>query len=82
LLTHRWGATPCGAALPLAFKYEPLLAEMLFSQMLRVPEPEFKSISYFSIMVDLCKLMQVRFWFLGLRIWFRDRVGAGPGSTG
>ncbi len=45
------------AGLPLPYKHESLLAEVLFSQLLRVPAPAHKALSYAALMVDLCKLM-------------------------
>eukprot|EP00887_Chlorella_sp_A99_P001913 scaffold18.g1913.t1 len=45
--------------LPLPFAHEPLLCEVLFSQMLRLPRPAFKPIMYATLMVDLCKLKPV-----------------------
>ena len=50
--------TVCLAAgLPLPYKYESLLAEALFGQMLRVPAPAHKPVAYGALMVDLCKLL-------------------------
>ncbi|EIE25257.1 ARM repeat-containing protein [Coccomyxa subellipsoidea C-169] len=43
--------------LQLPGKHESLLAEMLFSQMLRVPQPQLKPLAYSTLMVDVCKLM-------------------------
>jgi nuclear cap-binding protein subunit 1 len=43
--------------LPIPYGYEPLLCEVMFSQMLRLPTPEFKPIMYCTLMVDLCKLL-------------------------
>ncbi|KAK9846278.1 hypothetical protein WJX81_000837 [Elliptochloris bilobata] len=43
--------------LPLPDKHESLLAEMLFSQMLRLPAPAFKPLAYSALMVDVCKLV-------------------------
>ena len=45
------------AGLPLPYKYESLLAEALFGQMLRVPAPAHKPVAYGALMVDLCKLL-------------------------
>lgn len=45
------------AGLPLPYKCESLLAETLFSQMLRVPLPAHKPVAYGALMVDLCKLL-------------------------
>lgn len=47
------------AALPLPYAYEPLLCEVVFGQMLRIPAPQFKPIMYFTLMVELCKLMKL-----------------------
>jgi len=44
-------------AMPLDFPYDPLLCEVIFSQMLRIPNSEFRSIMYGTLMVDLCKLI-------------------------
>ena len=43
-------------ALPLPYPHEPLLCEVLFGQMLRLPRPQFKPIMYATLMVDLSKL--------------------------
>ena len=52
------GNSACLAAgLPLPYKYESLLAETLFAQMLRVPAPAHKPVAYGALMVDLCKLL-------------------------
>ncbi len=45
------------AGLPIPYKYESLLAETLFSQLLRVPSPAHKPVAYAALMVDLCKLL-------------------------
>lgn len=44
-------ARACCAGLPLPHKHESLLAEMLFAQMLRLPQPEFKPLAYSTLMV-------------------------------
>lgn len=44
-------------AMPLDFPYDPLLCEVIFSQMLRIPNSEFRPIMYGTLMVDLCKLI-------------------------
>lgn len=44
-------------AMPLEFPYDPLLCEVIFSQMLRIPNSEFRPIMYGTLMVDLCKLI-------------------------
>jgi nuclear cap-binding protein subunit 1 len=46
-------------ALPLPYQHEPLLCEVLFGQMLRLPRPQFKPIMYSTLMVDLCKLQKL-----------------------
>lgn len=46
----------CPTGLPLPYAYEPLLCEVLFGQMLRLPRPQFKPLMYSTLMVDLCKL--------------------------
>ncbi|KAL4428043.1 hypothetical protein ABPG75_002132 [Micractinium tetrahymenae] len=45
--------------LPLPYAYEPLLCEVLFGQMLRLPRPQFKPLMYSTLMVDLCKLRKL-----------------------
>lgn len=45
--------------LPIPYSFEPLLCEVMFSQMLRLPNPEFKPIMYCTLMVDLCKLLRM-----------------------
>lgn len=51
---------PCApAGLPLPYSYEPLLCEVLFGQMLRLPRPAFKPLMYSALMVDLCKLRRL-----------------------
>lgn len=47
------------AGLPLPYAYEPLLCEVLFGQMLRLPRPQFKPLMYSTLMVDLCKLRKL-----------------------
>jgi nuclear cap-binding protein subunit 1 len=44
--------------LPIPYSFEPLLCEVMFSQMLRLPNPEFKPIMYSTLMVELCKLLR------------------------
>ncbi|PSC75984.1 nuclear cap-binding subunit 1 [Micractinium conductrix] len=46
-------------SLPLPYAYEPLLCEVLFGQMLRLPRPQFKPLMYSTLMVDLCKLRRL-----------------------
>ena len=41
------------AGLPLPNKHEALLAEMLFAQMLCVPQPPLKPLAYSTLMVGL-----------------------------
>jgi nuclear cap-binding protein subunit 1 len=43
--------------MPLNYQYEILLCETIFGQMLRLPNSEFKTIMYGTLMVDLCKLI-------------------------
>lgn len=43
--------------MPLNYSYEILLCETIFGQMLRLPNSEFKTIMYGTLMVDLCKLV-------------------------
>lgn len=47
------------SGLPLQYAYEPLLCEVLFGQMLRLPRPPFKPVMYSTLMVDLCKLRRL-----------------------
>jgi hypothetical protein len=42
--------------LPLPYAYEPILAETLFSQMLRLPLPPLNTLFYGTVMVDLIKV--------------------------
>lgn len=59
-VTHwAWLRPPARAGLPLPYSHEPLLCEVLFSQMLRLPRPQFKPIMYATLMVDLCKLKKL-----------------------
>ncbi len=48
---------PPSPGLPIPYKHESLLAETLFSQLLRVPAPAHKPVAYGALMVDLCKLL-------------------------
>lgn len=50
-------AVRLASGLPLPYKHEPLLAEVLFSQLLKVPKPRHKPLAYATLMVDLCKLL-------------------------
>ncbi|KAL3701469.1 hypothetical protein R1sor_019491 [Riccia sorocarpa] len=43
--------------LPVPFRYEYLMAETVFSQLLLLPYPPFKLIYYTVVMVDLCKAL-------------------------
>ncbi|KAG6549752.1 hypothetical protein Mapa_008732 [Marchantia paleacea] len=43
--------------LPVPFRYEYLMAETVFSQLLLLPAPPFKLIYYTVVMVDLCKAL-------------------------
>ena len=45
--------------LPLPYTFEPLVCEVIFGQMLRLPNPEFKPIMYSTLMVELCKLLKM-----------------------
>lgn len=45
--------------LPIPYSFEPLLCEVMFSQMLRLPNPEFRPILYCTLMVELCKLLRM-----------------------
>lgn len=44
-------------SMPLNYAYDPLLCEVIFGQMLRLPDMEFKTVMYGTLMVDLCKLV-------------------------
>jgi nuclear cap-binding protein subunit 1 len=43
--------------LPVPFRYEYLMAETVFSQLLLLPKPPFQPIYYTVVMVDLCKAL-------------------------
>ncbi|KAB1225560.1 Nuclear cap-binding protein subunit 1 [Morella rubra] len=43
--------------LPVPFRYEYLMAETIFSQLLMLPEPPFKPIYYTLVIIDLCKAL-------------------------
>eukprot|EP00271_Cylindrocystis_brebissonii_P014828 TRINITY_DN36413_c0_g1_i1.p1 TRINITY_DN36413_c0_g1~~TRINITY_DN36413_c0_g1_i1.p1 ORF type:complete len:998 (+),score=280.61 TRINITY_DN36413_c0_g1_i1:180-3173(+) len=45
------------AGLPVPFRYEFVMAETVFSQLLLLPRPPFKLIYYTVVMVDLCKAL-------------------------
>ncbi|PON42191.1 Nuclear cap-binding protein subunit [Parasponia andersonii] len=43
--------------LPVPFRYEYIMAETIFSQLLMLPEPPFKPIYYTLVIIDLCKAL-------------------------
>ncbi|KAF3454275.1 hypothetical protein FNV43_RR04722 [Rhamnella rubrinervis] len=43
--------------LPVPFRYEYLMAETIFSQILMLPHPPFKPIYYTLVIIDLCKAL-------------------------
>ncbi|KAF9621019.1 hypothetical protein IFM89_015841 [Coptis chinensis] len=43
--------------LPVPFRYEYLMAETIFSQLLLLPQPRFKPIYYTLVIIDLCKAL-------------------------
>eukprot|EP00268_Persea_americana_P003351 TRINITY_DN11016_c0_g1_i1.p1 TRINITY_DN11016_c0_g1~~TRINITY_DN11016_c0_g1_i1.p1 ORF type:complete len:909 (-),score=191.41 TRINITY_DN11016_c0_g1_i1:321-2897(-) len=43
--------------LPVPFRYEYLMAETIFSQLLLLPKPPFKPIYYTLVIIDLCKAL-------------------------
>lgn len=43
--------------LPVPFRYEYVMAETIFSQLLLLPLPQFKSIYYTLVIMDLCKAL-------------------------
>ncbi|CAA7013292.1 unnamed protein product [Microthlaspi erraticum] len=45
------------ANLPVPFRYEYLMAETLFSQILLLPQPPFKTLYYTLVIMDLCKAL-------------------------
>ncbi|KAJ3699924.1 hypothetical protein LUZ61_003629 [Rhynchospora tenuis] len=45
------------AGLPVPFRYEYILAETIFSQLLLLPQPPFKPIYYTLVILDLCKAL-------------------------
>ncbi|CAI9088030.1 OLC1v1022259C2 [Oldenlandia corymbosa var. corymbosa] len=45
------------AGLPVPFRYEYLMAETIFSQLLLLPEPPFKPAYYTLVIIDLCKAL-------------------------
>ena len=44
------------SGLPLPYPYVNLLGEVLFGQMLSLPEPRLPHMAYSTLMVDLCKV--------------------------
>ncbi|RXH83915.1 hypothetical protein DVH24_013160 [Malus domestica] len=45
------------AGLPVPFRYEYLMAETIFSQLLMLPQPPFRPIYYTLVIIDLCKAL-------------------------
>ncbi|KAI3510060.1 hypothetical protein L1887_25587 [Cichorium endivia] len=45
----------CMVGLPVPFRYEYLMAETIFSQLLLLPQPPFKPMYYTLVIIDLCK---------------------------
>lgn len=43
--------------LPVSFRYEYLMAETIFSQLLMLPQPPFKPAYYTLVIIDLCKAL-------------------------
>ncbi|RVW54226.1 Nuclear cap-binding protein subunit 1 [Vitis vinifera] len=43
--------------LPVPFRYEYLMAETIFSQLLLLPQPPFKPMYYTLVIIDLCKAL-------------------------
>ncbi|KAJ7959687.1 nuclear cap-binding protein subunit 1 [Quillaja saponaria] len=43
--------------LPVPFRYEYLMAETIFSQLLMLPQPPFKPVYYTLVIIDLCKAL-------------------------
>ncbi|KAK7336150.1 hypothetical protein VNO77_16683 [Canavalia gladiata] len=43
--------------LPVSFRYEYLMAETIFSQLLMLPQPPFKPVYYTLVIIDLCKAL-------------------------
>ncbi|KAL1823044.1 hypothetical protein ACET3Z_009822 [Daucus carota] len=43
--------------LPVPFRYEYLMAETIFSQLLLLPQPPFKPVYYTLVIIDLCKAL-------------------------
>ncbi|PUZ41115.1 hypothetical protein GQ55_9G478100 [Panicum hallii var. hallii] len=44
-------------SLPVSFRYEYLMAETIFSQLLLLPNPPFRPIYYTLVIIDLCKAL-------------------------
>ncbi|KAI8020685.1 Nuclear cap-binding protein subunit 1 [Camellia lanceoleosa] len=47
----------CMVGLPVPFRYEYLMAETIFSQLLLLPHPPFKPMYYTLVIIDLCKAL-------------------------
>uniref|UniRef100_A0A0D9VTY5 Nuclear cap-binding protein subunit 1 n=1 Tax=Leersia perrieri TaxID=77586 RepID=A0A0D9VTY5_9ORYZ len=48
-------------SLPVPFRYEYLMAETIFSQLLLLPSPPFRPIYYTLVIIDLCKALPAAF---------------------
>ncbi|VAI05477.1 unnamed protein product [Triticum turgidum subsp. durum] len=48
-------------SLPVSFRYEHLMAETIFSQLLLLPNPPFRPIYYTLVIIDLCKALPAAF---------------------
>ncbi|VAH90802.1 unnamed protein product [Triticum turgidum subsp. durum] len=48
-------------SLPVSFRYEYLMAETIFSQLLLLPNPPFRPIYYTLVIIDLCKALPAAF---------------------
>uniref|UniRef100_A0ACD5XLI2 Uncharacterized protein n=1 Tax=Avena sativa TaxID=4498 RepID=A0ACD5XLI2_AVESA len=48
-------------SLPVPFRYEYLMAETIFSQLLLLPNPPFRPIYYTLVIIDLCKALPAAF---------------------
>ncbi|KAL0306100.1 UNVERIFIED_CONTAM: Nuclear cap-binding protein subunit [Sesamum radiatum] len=64
--------------LPVTFRYEYLMAETIFSQILLLPQPPFKPIYYTLVIMDLCKVMKHLFGVLSsnCKVLFQALPGA------
>lgn len=51
----------CLVSLPVPFRYEYLMAETIFSQLLLLPNPPFRPIYYTLVIIDLCKALPAAF---------------------